>query len=186
MAMKTGMPFLELLEQKVIGPLGLTDTSARLVSGQKDRFVQPKNTKGKDVLPWTFQALAGAGCLRSTARDLTHFSAAVLDALASPTTTLDRAICESVKPLLGLGCGGKMEPEAQCLGWLSLSLGGSAPRMLHHNGATAGSTCTLYICPDREAAVGILSNNCIGGNVWASTKLNWTNPRRQALNHFAK
>lgn len=184
MAMKTGTPYPDLLAQKVTRPLGLGDTTAKLKADQKERFVQPKNTKGKDVPPWTFDALAGAGCLRSTAHDLIRFSAAVLQALAAPTTTLDRAICRSVEPLVGLGRRGNMEPKAQCPGWLSLKLDGSAPRMLHHDGATAGSTCTLYLCPEKGGALGILSNNCIAGNVWASTKLSWTNPKRQALCYF--
>lgn len=184
MAMKTGVSFPDLLAQKVTGPLGLGDTTARLSAEQTGRFMQPRNTKGKDVPAWTFDALAGAGALRSSAYDLIQFSVEVLRALDQPLTALDRAICRSVEPLVGLGRRGAREPKAQCSGWLSLKLDRAAPGMLHHDGATAGSTCTLYICPEKAAALGILSNNCVAGNLWASTKLSCSNPGRQALNYF--
>lgn len=184
MAMKTGMSFPDLLARKVTGPLGLIDTTARLSAEQTSRFMQPRNTKGRDVPAWTFDALAGAGALRSSVHDLIQFSAAVLRALDQPRTVLDRAICRSVEPLVGLGRRGAREPKAQCSGWLSLKLDRAAPGMLHHDGATAGSTCTLYICPEKAAALGILSNNCVAGNLWASTKLSCSNPGRQALNYF--
>ena len=182
--MKTGVSFPDLLARKVTGPLGLGDTTARLSAEQTSRFMQPRNTKGKDVPAWTFDALAGAGALRSSAYDLIQFSAEVLRALDQPQTALDRAIYRSVEPLVGLGRRGALEPKAQCSGWLSLKLDRDAPWMLHHDGATAGSTCTLYICPEKAAALGILSNNCVAGNLWASTKLSWSNPGRQALNYF--
>ena len=184
MAMKTGVSFPDLLARKVTGPLGLIDTTARLSAEQISRFMQPRSTKGGDVPAWTFDALAGAGALRSSANDLIQFSAEVLRALDQPQTALDRAICRSVEPLVGLGWRGALEPKAQCSGWLSLKLDRAAPGMLHHDGATAGSTCTLYICPEKAAALGILSNNCVAGNLWASTKLSWSNPGRQALNYF--
>lgn len=184
MAMKTGMSFSDLLARKVTGPLGLSDTTAKLSAEQISRFMQPRSTKGEDVPAWTFDALAGAGALRSSAHDLIQFSAEVLRALDRPQTALDRAICRSVEPLVGLGRRGALEPKAQCSGWLSLKLDRAAPGMLHHDGATAGSTCTLYICPENTAALGILSNNCVAGNLWASTKLSWSKPEQQALNYF--
>lgn len=184
MAIKTGMSFSDLLAQKVTGPLGLTNTTSRLTAAQTSGFVQPRNTKGDDVQAWTFDALAGAGALRSSAHDLIQFSAKVLRALDRPQTALDRAICRSVEPLVGLGWRGALEPMAQCSGWLSLKLDRAAPRMLHHDGATAGSTCTLYICPEKAAALGILSNNCVAGNLWASTKLSWSSPGQKALDYF--
>lgn len=184
MAMKTGLSFPDLLAQKVTGPLMLKDTTTRLTLTQASRFVQPRNTKGDDVPVWTFDALAGAGALKSSANDLIQFSAAVLRALDQPRSVLDRAMCQSVEPLVGLGRRGALEPMAQCAGWLSLKLDRAAPGMLHHDGATAGSTCTLYICPRPSAAIGVLSNKCVAGNLWASTKLSWSNPGRQALNYF--
>ncbi|SEV88020.1 CubicO group peptidase, beta-lactamase class C family [Cognatiyoonia koreensis] len=185
MAMMEGKPFVELLAEKVTGPMGLQDTADRLVSGQQRRFAKPKAPNGKSVPPWTFQSLAAAGCLRSSARDLACFAMAVLQALNGPETALDRAICQSTLPILGLGPGGALTPTAQCYGWLLVAMDKQKPGFLFHNGGTAGSSCSLHICPERKAAFGILSNNGVAGNLWASTKLNWSNPLRKAHDLFA-
>ncbi len=180
-AISEGKPFQELLTEKVIAPLGLVDTASKLTMSQQARFMQPFNTKDKPVTPWTFQAIAGAGCLRSTARDLGHFSKAVMGALVNPVSPLDRAICRSAEPVLGLGPRGITEPVAQCLGWLSIKVNANAPRMLFHNGGTAGSTSSLYICPTKNAAVTILSNRGVAAGLWSSIQLQWSKPD-QAIN----
>ncbi|MBT0958980.1 beta-lactamase family protein [Alphaproteobacteria bacterium KMM 3653] len=186
MAIMEDKPFVELLADKVTGPIGLLDTTDQFHSRQQHRFAQPKSPKGRPVPPWTFQSLAAAGCLRSSARDLTRFATEVLRALNSPETVLDRAICRSAAPILGLGPKGALAPTAQCSGWLLVTVGNKPPSFLFHNGGTAGSACALHICPERNAAIGILSNNGIAGNLWSSTKLNWSNPMQNAANAFAK
>ncbi len=185
MAILEGQPFAALLTEKVTGPMELQDTTQHLNDSQKNRFAQPKTPNGKPVPAWRFQSLAGAGCLRSSARDLACFSKAVLRALNLPQTALDRAICRSAVPILGLGRRGAMTPMAQCSGWLRVHFDTQAPEFLFHNGGTAGSSCALYICPERNAAFGILSNNGVEGNLWASTKLNWTNPLQKAHDLFS-
>ncbi|WP_187431831.1 serine hydrolase [Roseobacter fucihabitans] len=181
LAISEGKPFQELLTEMVIAPLGLVDTSSHLTVSQQARFMQPFNTRDKAVTPWTFQAIAGAGCLRSTARDLGRFSNAVIGALVNPVTPLDRAICQSVKPELCLGPRGATEPVAQCLGWLSIKVNANAPRMLFHNGGTAGSTSSLYICPAANAAVTILSNRGVAAGLRSRMQLQQCNPD-QAIN----
>lgn len=168
MAMREGQPFAELLAEKVTGPMGLQDTTQHLNESQENRFAQPKTPSGKPVPACRFQSLAGAGCLRSSARDLTCFAKVVLRALSGPQTAVDRAICRSVTPILRLGRKGAMPPMAQCSGWLRVHVDKQAPEFLFHNGGTAGSSCTLHICPERNAAFGILSNNGVAGNLWAA------------------
>lgn len=185
MAMSEGKPYLDLLTEKVIAPLGLVDTTSDLTQSQQARFMQPFNTKGKPVVPWTFQAIAGAGCLRSTARDLGHFSAFVLKALENPKTSLDRSICRSVEPLFGLGRRGAMEPVAQCLGWLSIKTAPETLQMLFHNGGTAGSTCALYICPEAMSGALILSNRGVAANLWSSLRLSRSDPHGATNDLFA-
>jgi CubicO group peptidase (beta-lactamase class C family) len=179
MAMREGKPFVDLLAEKVIAPLGLTDTTDGLTDAQHTRFAQPRDTAGRPVNPWTFEALAAAGCLRSTARDLARFSGRVLQALNAPETALDRAIQRSVEPILGLGRRGSTETAAQCAGWMSVKPGKTDRTLLYCNGGTAGSTCALYICPKAETACAILSNNGVAANLWASAKLGWSNQPRQ-------
>ena len=172
--------FSDLLADKVTGPLGLLDTTDRLSDAQKGRLAQPRTTSGKAVSPWIFQSLAGAGCLRSSARDLAAFAKVVIRALRTPQTTLDHAIVRSAIPILGLGRKGASIPIAQCSGWLRVTMDQQMPGYLFHNGGTAGSSCALFISPEREAAFAVLSNNGVAGNLWAGTKLNWSNPMQNA------
>jgi CubicO group peptidase (beta-lactamase class C family) len=184
MAMQAGRPFTELLAERVIHPIGLKDTTGHLDGTQRARSMQPRNAAGKPVMPWTFDALAGAGYLHSTARDLACFSDRVIQAINAPETVLDHAIGRSAKPIFGLGRGGREHPFAQCSGWLSAKPDKSGPSSLLANGGTAGSTCALYICSEKEKAVSILSNNGVAASLWASAKLSWSNPTRQAHDFF--
>lgn len=177
MAMQAGKPFDDLLAEKVTGPLGLRDTTASLDPDQLRRFVPPRASSGATVPPWTFQAMAAAGCLRSTARDLARFSQHVIRAMRAPETPLDHAIRRSAQPVLPLRGG-----SAQCYGWRSA--GGAIP-FLWHDGARAGSTCALYVCPDRSEAAAILSNNGVAANLWRSIRLDLSNQPAQARRYFA-
>ena len=118
--------------------------------------------------------------MRSSARDLAAFAKAVIRALRTPQTTLDHAIVRSAIPILGLGRKGASIPTAQCSGWLRVTMDQQMPGYLFHNGGTAGSSCALFISPEREAAFAVLSNNGVAGNLWAGTKLNWSNPMQKA------
>jgi CubicO group peptidase (beta-lactamase class C family) len=184
MAMREGQPFIELLTEKVIAPLGLTDTTDRLDEDQQRRFARPRDTSGRLVSPWTFDALAAAGCLRSSGRDLARFSDRVMQALAAPETALDRAVCRSTVPIFGLGERGAMVPAAQCSGWMSSRPSPTSPAILHASGGTAGSTCALYNCPERHEACAILSNNGIAASLWGSIRLSWSGQVRQAHAYF--
>jgi CubicO group peptidase (beta-lactamase class C family) len=180
MAIMEGQPFSDLLADKVMGPLGLLDTTDRLSDAHRGRFAQPRTTSGKAVSPWIFQSLAGAGCLRSSARDLAASAKVVIRALRTPQTTLDHAIVRSAIPILGLGRKGASIPTAQCSGWLRVTMDQQMPGYLFHNGGTAGSSCALYISPQRQTAFGVMSNNGVAGNLWGATKLNWSNPMQKA------
>lgn len=180
MAIMEGQSFPDLLAAKITGPLGLKDTTCRLSGDQERRFAQPRETSGKAVSPWIFQSLAAAGCLRSSAQDLVSFAKVVIRALQTPQTVLERAIARSSIPILGLGRRGALVPTAQCSGWLKVTMDQQVPGYVFHNGGTAGSSCALYISPDRQTAFGILSNNGVAGNLWGATKMNCSKPLEKA------
>ncbi|WP_163850386.1 serine hydrolase domain-containing protein [Pseudooceanicola aestuarii] len=185
MALCEGQPFVDLLADRILRPLALRDTTSRLDAQQTARFMQPRTTRGAPVPPWTFDAMAAAGCLRSTAGDLARFSRAVLRALEGAETPLDRAICRSAVPIVGLGFRGNPDRSAQCAGWLSWRPDSQSPRLIYHDGGTAGSTCAICLCPEKSGALAVLSNNGVSANLRAAARLSWSNPLRQAQDHFA-
>lgn len=185
LAISQNREYEDLLRENVLVPLGLRSTSISLTQEQRMRFSKPHDNSGAPVRPWTFKAMAGAGALRSTARDLARFSAQVISAVESPATALDRAIAETAMPLVGLGPRRDLEPMSQCLGWISITLGGSASRMLFHDGGTAGSTSAIYVCPQKRAAIVLLANRGVAAGVWSNLNLIWSNPHRVAHDHFS-
>ena len=180
LAIQQKKPFAQLLADKVINPLGLKDTGGALDNHQLARIMQPRNTAGKPVSAWFFDALAGAGFLRSSARDLGCFAQRVIEAVNAPQTNLDRAIKRSVQPIFELAHKGGVAVAAQCSGWIEMKRDASGTRILLANGGTAGSTCALYVCPENETALALVSNNGVAANLWASAKLSWSNQTRQA------
>lgn len=175
----------DLLKEKVLDPLGLHDTAIILSKDQQKRFAEPHSPSGKPVIPWTFQAMAGAGALRASAQDLARFLGHVARAVGHPTTELDRAIAETARPIVGLGPRKNFEPVSQCLGWVAMRLSPDAPRLLFHDGGTAGSSSAVYVCPEKNASIVVLANRGVEVGLWSSLKLSWSNLHRVASDHFA-
>ena len=186
MAIQQSKSFAALLAEKVIDPLGLKDTYGSPDDDQQIRFMQPRSTSGVPVMPWAFDAWAGAGFLRSTAQDMGCFASRIIDAINEPKTMIDRAIVRSAEPVFGLGRNGHARPIAQCSGWMRMQSGEADPTMLFANGGTAGSTCTLSIYSETKRASAILSNNGVAANLWANAKLSWANPTQKAYDYLTQ
>lgn len=67
-----GVSYEDLLREKITRPLGLTDTVITLDASQQARLAKP-HSGSQGVTNWTFDAMAGAGAIRSTAADLLRF-----------------------------------------------------------------------------------------------------------------
>jgi CubicO group peptidase (beta-lactamase class C family) len=161
LAKKAGLSYPELLEQQVIGPLGLKNTATALTPGMKAHFIQGHSANHQPARAWDLDALAGAGALRSDASDmLTYLEAQLhpdrLPASASSTLagqTLSSAIKES--QILRADAGGGMQIA---LNWLHIDADGS----YWHNGATGGYSAFALFNPEKDFAVVVLSNTTVG------------------------
>ena len=176
--------YSDLLQDKVLDPMGLTDTSAELTYDKGKRFAQPYDAAGHPVRPWTFKAIAAAGALRSTPRDMARFASRVVDAIREPRTALDRAICRSALPPGARSTESDQVPFVQCLGWISIRRTREAAPVLFHNGGTAGMTSEIYICPQKRAAIGIFANRGVASGFWSGLKLAFISPQRAANDLF--
>jgi serine-type D-Ala-D-Ala carboxypeptidase/endopeptidase len=119
-------PYEELIAERVCRPLGLEDTSAATV-GQ--RLTSGHTRKGRRVPPFEIDTLAGAGVLRSSARDMVRYLQAHLrpeaTSLAEPLEGVQRAHRDIRKGKLAIG-----------LAWMILEK--DQRRTLWHNGGTMG------------------------------------------------
>jgi serine-type D-Ala-D-Ala carboxypeptidase/endopeptidase len=97
-------PYEELIAERVCRPLGLEDTSAATV-GQ--RLSSGHTGKGRRVPPFEIDTLAGAGVLRSSARDMVRYLQAHLrpeaTSLAEPLEGVQRAHRDIRKGKLAIG-----------------------------------------------------------------------------------
>ena len=104
LARAAGTSYEALIADRILEPLGMTDTSA----GGADPV--PGFRKGQPTAPWTFGALAGAGALRSTLADLITFSTACMD---PPSGTLGTALDLARTP----AHRGRFGIDSKGLGW---------------------------------------------------------------------
>jgi CubicO group peptidase (beta-lactamase class C family) len=84
LGLKAGKPFDELLTERVLRPLGMTDTAVSLTDDQTARMAQGHDEKGKPTSNWTTPALGGAGALRSTVAEMLVYLRANLHPADTP------------------------------------------------------------------------------------------------------
>lgn len=146
LAQRLGVPYEAALRERVLGPLGLTDTTITLSESQRARFAPPHQAGGVPTKAWDFDALAGAGAVRSTARDLMRLAEAVL----SPQ---GREIDEAISATLAR--------QADAQGSFSIATGWHIAGDGHtrwHNGQTGGSSSALFVSGELRQAVVVLCN----------------------------
>ena len=145
-AKKAGKSYEQLVVETICDPLKMADTRIKLSDDQRKRLAPPYDVELNDEKNWDFDALAGAGALRSTANDILKFADASLSDDDRPVV---KAIHESWKPHYGRP--GEIRVG---LGWHLARDGVS----WWHNGQTAGYTSALFVYPRKHLAIVVLCN----------------------------
>ncbi len=76
LSLRAKMSYEDLVKSRILQPLKMNDTTIILSTIQKARTAQGFNENGDENLLWDLPTLAGAGALRSTAKDMAKFVAA--------------------------------------------------------------------------------------------------------------
>lgn len=140
-----------LLSERVLAPLGMSDTGITLSESQRKRFIAGFNDKGKRAPGWEFGCLEGAGALRSTARDMLVFARANLGGAKEPLKSalaFAREPWRETGPDRGVGLGWQLEKGRKSKEW-----------RCWHNGGTGGYRSFLGIATNGRAAVVVLGNS---------------------------
>ncbi len=140
---RSGMSYEELLKSKFFKPLKMTDSTLQVSQDQKALFAPPHNSIKMPDHRWEFDALAGAGAIRSTTADMAKFIQANLN---PPKGATGKAIELAWKIHLERKSG----RPAMGLGW---HLAGNGTTRWH-NGKTGGYSSMLQI--DRKHRVGAI------------------------------
>jgi D-alanyl-D-alanine-carboxypeptidase/D-alanyl-D-alanine-endopeptidase len=153
------MPWEKAVVEKICLPLGLNDTAVN--PDAKLPVAIPHAEDNKELKPWHFAALGGAGALRSTAADLMKLGAVMLHPDKTP---LREALALALAPQAdAIGHGGQIG-----LGVFLGKFEGDAT--LHHDGTTAGYCSGLQVIPAKEIVrVVLVNNNSIPGSLVIAT-----------------
>jgi D-alanyl-D-alanine-carboxypeptidase/D-alanyl-D-alanine-endopeptidase len=142
----------DLLMQRMVRPLGLTDTRMQLSAEQSKRFAPGHDKDGKPTSPWTFACLQACGGLRSTARDLLLFADAAMGRKKTPLADAFRMAQQPWRETCRKG-------ESVGLCWFRQEQAISKSDMLWHNGATGGYRSFLALAPEKGVGIVLLSNS---------------------------
>lgn len=155
LALKAGKSYEQLLIDRVLNPLGMKDTRITLTPSMAKRFVVGHNADLEAVPAWDLPTLAGAGALRSSARDMMKFARAVT-AATKGEGPLAKAIALSIEPRRPTTI-----PNMRIgLAWHIRDVNDT--HIVWHNGGTGGFRTWFGFDPATSNAAVVLTN---GGEV---------------------
>lgn len=138
-----------MVDARVLKPLGMTHTGITVTPWMREHRTVGHDERGDTVPDWHFQALAGAGALRSTARDMLTF----LEANLHPERgDLQRAMAFAHRERAP--AGGPTQTIG--LNWIRTVAGDDT--LVWHNGGTAGYRSFAGMIPSKGTGVVVLTN----------------------------
>ena len=149
LAVKSGLSYEQLVRRRILEPLGMNSTTITLSDSPKKRLATGHDASLKPVKNWDFDALAGAGALRSTANDMLKFLAANLELTDTPLRAAMRRM-RSVHRETGT-------PDLEiAMAWHIFHKFGTD--IVWHNGGTAGYRSFTGFDPAKKRGVVVLCN----------------------------
>jgi CubicO group peptidase (beta-lactamase class C family) len=152
LARRAGMSYEALVTERILTPLGMTDTRIALTPEMRTRLASGHAADLEPAANWDLTVLAGAGAWRSTATDMLRFLGA---AIQPPRTPLGRALEMAMQPRHETGTPGLQIG----LGWHMLRQNGRL--ITWHNGQTGGYHAFLGYDSASAAGVVVLANSAI-------------------------
>ena len=158
-----GKPYPDLLAERVLKPLGLTDTSFAPAADEASRLMQGHGFNGEPLpsVP-TGDVIVGSGGLYSTPRDLLRWLGWHLDRFGSEgfdERLIDHAAYlrrDGLTSVLGLDESGRM--DAMSLAWVAMDASGDRPFILQKAGGLQGIFSYVAFAPTRNVGVMIAVN----------------------------
>lgn len=155
LARVAGKPYGQLLNSVIAEPLAMTQTTLSLLPIDRSQLAEGYDETGQPTPNWDFQALAGAGGIRSSVHDLLIYVQAELSkspARLGTTMQLTQQITfQDKQTRVGLG----WHQTAAKTGWW-------------HNGGTGGYASFARFDPTAQTALVILSNTAVSVDELAS------------------
>lgn len=149
LSLRAKMSYEDLVKTRILQPLKMNDTTITLSTAQKARTAQGFDSNGEENSLWDFPTLAGAGALRSTAKDMAKFVAANIGLEKSTLSDVFSVAHKSQRDAgaqmkIGLGWHILQKPDAEIV-W--------------HNGGTGGFRSFIGFIKAQKRGVVVLSNS---------------------------
>ncbi|MBN9381474.1 MAG: beta-lactamase family protein [Chitinophagaceae bacterium] len=158
-----GLSYEDLVVQNICLPLDMRDTRVVIRKEDSASFAKGYDATGNYNSPWNLSpAFAGAGALRSTARDMMKYAQGNL---GGGPGILGRAIQLTHDPTFSQG---NVELG---LGWHYIRPGEG--KVLFHNGGTGGFRTYLAIHPEKKFAVVMLANSAVPVDKEGNELMKW-------------
>lgn len=149
LSLKAGMSYEDLVKTRILKPLKMNDTTITLSPALKAKMSQGFDDGGEPTSNWDLPTLAGAGALRSNAKDMAKFMAANAGLTKSK---LFPAFAESHK--FRRAAGGTMKIA---LAWHIFPTS-EGNEVVWHNGGTGGFRTFSGFLAGKKKAIVVLSN----------------------------
>lgn len=152
LALRHRSTFAELLSTRILAPLGFYHMKLALRDTTVPNLAPGHDAQGRPAALWRFGAMAAAGALAGSARDLARYAQAALGVFDHPLKAAF-ALAFTVRT------EGPSAMNPAALAWLSAPL--MKRRVLTHDGGTAGYSTSLFIDPTTRSASFVLSNTAM-------------------------
>lgn len=173
----TGQRFEEVLNERLIEPMGLTDTNIRLSEEQKSRLSNGYNILGKQTRPWRFSSFKGSVGMKSTVLDMISFLKLQMGegnpALAASFTDMHEPVYKT----------DLAKNNFISKGWHVIKKRNHS--IVLHAGSTSGHQAFAGFVKETNTGVVILSNsenstNSLGYLILRSINQNWKKPKSKS------
>ncbi len=149
LARVNGSSYEELIRERILDPLGMSNTAIVLSDDMRYWLVKGHDPRGNVVSNWDIATLEGAGALRSDVQDMLKFIAANT---GSPESPLEDAMRVSHQTR------GSLDGNVDIgLNWIILTKGDD--KTIWHNGNTGGYHAFAGFDPNRGVGVVVLNNS---------------------------
>ncbi|MFL9482486.1 serine hydrolase domain-containing protein [Chitinophagaceae bacterium LWZ2-11] len=144
-----GMPYEELLHEKITGPLKMKDTYVTLPSAEKKKLAMHYNMDGS-YNPQTYDYMQGAAGIKTSVADLLKY-------MVYQTTGNDTTIQLSRKESWGFNMG-KGKRYSYALGW-QITTTKEGLHRISQDGILANCSAVIIFCPELKSGIVVCSNS---------------------------
>lgn len=176
----SGRPFAEFMQDEVLQPLGMKDSSFSLTPELEAKLATPYGPNGEALPRYRFVELAPAGLL-TTAPDLARFAAAALPGgdgggvlPAGRGVIAPQTLGEMIIPQVYLsGFDTVIYADAYGMGYFIETLPGGQVA-ISHMGGNLGWLSEMAILPATGDALVVMTNSSVGHEFFADVAAEWT------------